>query len=84
MGLLTHHEDSRTALLLCDECDHFFCDGHRSEKSRRESTPDDLAPFFKKREDIPPSAVSAGWKVTIGKDDLRARWACPECAREES
>lgn len=82
MGFVSHDTDPQTALLVCDECDHYFCDGARSPKSRRDSTPGDLTPFFKNREEIPPSAVRSGWRATIGKEELRARWTCPACVRE--
>jgi hypothetical protein len=79
MGFLSYAPFARQALLFCDDCEHFFCDGARSAKARRDSSPEDLAPFFRVRETLPHAAFRAGWRASLAPDDRRALWFCPEC-----
>ena len=66
-------------LLVCDGCEHVLRnDGGRSEKPRRDSSPDDLVPHFGLREEISGVALKSGW-TCIGHGEPAERWSCPEC-----
>ncbi len=80
MGVFSYDPFDRSALLVCDDCDRvFLSDDSLSEKPRRDSTPDELAPHFAFREELPARAVKAGWQATMTERHLHALWTCPRC-----
>lgn len=82
MGVFSHDPFDRRALLVCDECDRVLLrDDSLSAKTRRDSTPDELAPHFRSREDLPEPAIKAGWQAIMTERQLRALWTCPSCTR---
>lgn len=83
MGVFSYDLFDRSALLVCDECDRVFLrDDSLSGKTRRDSSPDELAPHFRFREELAPPAIRAGWQATMTEGHLRAHWTCPQCAKE--
>lgn len=82
MGVFSYDRFDRSALLVCDDCDRvLLSDDSLSEKTRRDSTPDELAPHFRFREDLPAPAVKAGWQATLNDRRAHALWTCPLCTR---
>jgi hypothetical protein len=70
---------ARQALLVCDVCDHFFAEGARSRRAKRDALPDEWTPYFEPRDELPRVARDAGWLNEVGEREDRARWFCPEC-----
>jgi hypothetical protein len=69
-------DDSRAALLVCDDCDAVMGrTGTTAPKRHRESDPDDLAPYYMPHADACATAGDAGWT-----EETEGRWSCPPCA----
>ena len=82
MGVFSYDPFDRSALLVCDDCDRvFLSDDSLSAKTRRDSTPDELAPHFRFRDDLPAPAIKAGWQATMTMRQLHALWTCPGCTK---
>lgn len=85
MGVFSHDPFDRSALLVCDDCDRVFQrDDELSGKTRRDSTPDELAPHFRFREELAAPAIRAGWQATMSGGHVHAVWVCPRCAKGAS
>lgn len=82
MGVFSYDPFDRSALLVCDDCDRVFLqDDSLSEKPRRDSSPDELAPHFRFREELAAPAVKAGWQAIMNERHLHALWTCPRCTK---
>lgn len=85
MGVFSYDPFDRSALLVCDDCDRvLLCDDSLSERPRRDSSPDELAPHFRFREDLPAPAVKAGWQATMTGRHAHAVWTCPQCTKSRA
>lgn len=80
MGVFSYDRFGRSALMVCDSCDHVMTsDGGRSDRPRRDSSPDELAIHFRYREEVEAPARRAGWRATTWGGEKNAKWFCPSC-----
>lgn len=79
MALKSFDPFQRSAILVCDNCDHvLMADGSRSSRSHEQLDPDELNPHYDSAFELRVRARDAGWRE---HDDgtNQWRWECPAC-----
>lgn len=83
MGFFTSHEFDPLALLVCDDCERVLTiDGRVTVKCLRDSSPAELAPHFRPRDQLARPATEAGWRGRIAPVYGQSHWLCPRCATD--
>ncbi len=78
MAFFSWDPDDRWALLACDACDRVLVPaGGLTDRTLRESLPEDVAPHFRARDELRTIAVRAAWRES--STGARTSWTCPSC-----